>query len=335
MLNLALEVTGSNSDDNYKFARMPKFLFNAELENLSSNAKTLYALLLDRESLSKNKKNLDKYTDSNNRVFIIFTRKNLCKALNLCHKTVCTLMKMLREHGLIDEIRQGLCKPNRIYINHEKLKEEVTSVVFKKSQDSLYDRKCNGYSSGDRYNNPQEMEKVNANYTNFKETNKNYTKTTTGEDFNDFNKDVVVEVEEEFAFTKSKDNVKSSGDERIIKQANIGQVKELQAKIEKVANERFSLTSLSAMTKRIGLEYIHIALDRFDDIRPANIESVYGFIEAAAKAEKYDGGYNSRVKAKTNYGFNKPSQSTNFSQREYSDEFFESLYDNFNGEIHS
>jgi hypothetical protein len=90
---------------------------------------------------------------------------------------------------------------------------------------------------------------------------------------------------------------------------------------------------ISNLAETYKLENVISVLNKFDKIRPTGkILNIYGLITDAVKKEFENKGYteNRSVKAiekqKEQY---KPVQSTNFDQREYDDEYFESLYDNF------
>ena len=108
---------------NNKYYQIPQELFVNRLykEKLNSDSKILYAFLLDRLSLSQ--KNL--WFDKEGRVYLIFTREEVQNKLCLCEKTVTKAFKQLAEVNLIAEKRQGLGKPNLIYvgkIQHENIK---------------------------------------------------------------------------------------------------------------------------------------------------------------------------------------------------------------------
>ena len=84
---------------------------------LNSDSKILYAFLLDRLSLSQK----NHWIDEDNNVYLIFTREEVQEKLNLSDKTVTKSFKILMEVNLVQEKRQGLGKPNLIYvgkINH-------------------------------------------------------------------------------------------------------------------------------------------------------------------------------------------------------------------------
>lgn len=107
-----------------KYYQIPQELFVSRLykDKLNSDSKILYAFLLDRLSLSiKNH-----WIDENKRIYLIFTREEVQDKLNLSDKTVTKAFKQLGEVKLVEEKRQGLGKPNLIYvgkIQHEDLDE--------------------------------------------------------------------------------------------------------------------------------------------------------------------------------------------------------------------
>lgn len=109
----------SNETLEHKYYQIPQELFiNAKYKNkLNSDSKILYAFLLDRLSLSQKNHWIDEY----NNVYLIFTREEVQEKLNLSDKTVTKSFKILMEVNLVQEKRQGLGKPNLIYvgkINH-------------------------------------------------------------------------------------------------------------------------------------------------------------------------------------------------------------------------
>ena len=101
------------------YYQIPQELFINKLykEKLNSDGKILYAFLLDRLSLSQK----NHWFDELNRVYLIFTREEVQDKLCLSEKTVTKTFKQLTDTNLIAEKRQGLGKPNLIYvgkINH-------------------------------------------------------------------------------------------------------------------------------------------------------------------------------------------------------------------------
>ena len=101
--------------DQYAFYRIPKLLISdSRFQGLSSDAKLLYGLLLDRVSLSLK----NKWIDKKRRVYIIFTLKEVMDTLKCGDRKATRLMVELEKCGLIERERQGLGKPNLIYVKN-------------------------------------------------------------------------------------------------------------------------------------------------------------------------------------------------------------------------
>jgi len=115
-INLDFEYYYGKQANQFTFYRIPKQLFvNPAFSGLSSDAKVLYGLMLDRMSLSiKNG-----WKDSEDRVFIYFTLSEIQELMNCGHnKGVRILAELDSEKGigLIERIKQGLGKPSKIYV---------------------------------------------------------------------------------------------------------------------------------------------------------------------------------------------------------------------------
>ncbi len=102
--------------DLFTFYRVPKVLFtNERFWNISADAKMLYGILLDRMSLSAK----NGWIDKNGRVYIIFTIDEAKMALNCAEqKAIKLLSELEKKAGLIERNRQGLGKPNLIYVKN-------------------------------------------------------------------------------------------------------------------------------------------------------------------------------------------------------------------------
>lgn len=112
----------SNEILEHRYYQIPQELFVNPLykDNLNSDSKLLYGFLLDRLSLSQK----NKWYDKDYNVYLIFTREEVGEKLNLSPKTVTKAFKQLIDTYLIEEKRQGLGKPNLIFvgkIQHEDL----------------------------------------------------------------------------------------------------------------------------------------------------------------------------------------------------------------------
>lgn len=109
-----LDYYKSNEILNNKYYQVPQELFESLLykDKLNSDSKILYAFILDRLSLS----NKNHWVDSDSRIYLIFTRQEVCEKLGLSEKTITKAFKQLSDVNLIEEKRQWLCKPNLIYV---------------------------------------------------------------------------------------------------------------------------------------------------------------------------------------------------------------------------
>lgn len=160
-----LDYYKSNETLSHKYYQIPQELFENSLykENLNSDSKILYAFLLDRLSLSKR----NHWVDNNNRIFLIFTRQEVQEKLGLSEKTVTKAFKQLADADLIEEKRQGLGKPNLIYvakIQYEE-KDEISDT------ENLQVLNSNFYGSGAVENTVQEQENLQPINTNNIKTN--------------------------------------------------------------------------------------------------------------------------------------------------------------------
>lgn len=109
-----LDYYKSNETLSHKYYQVPQELFESSLykDKLNSDSKILYAFLLDRLSLSIR----NHWVDNANHIFLIFTRQEVQEKLGLSEKTVMKAFKQLVDTDLIEEKRQGLGKPNLIYV---------------------------------------------------------------------------------------------------------------------------------------------------------------------------------------------------------------------------
>ena len=104
--------------EQYAFYRIPKLLMTDErFKGLSSDAKLLYGLMLDRMSLSVK----NGWVDEENRVYIYFPNQTVTEFLNCGNEKAVKLMSELdsrRGIGLIERVRQGQGKPSIIYVKN-------------------------------------------------------------------------------------------------------------------------------------------------------------------------------------------------------------------------
>lgn len=102
--------------DQFSFYRVPKLLFtNKRFAKIDIEAKFLYGILLDRMSLSAK----NGWFDEKGRVYIIFPVNEVMEALDCGKQKAARLLEELETKGdLIERVRQGLGKPNLIYVKN-------------------------------------------------------------------------------------------------------------------------------------------------------------------------------------------------------------------------
>lgn len=100
-------------EEQFTFFKLPKCVMEDTcFLELSVEAKLLYAIFLDRVSLSIT----NEWVDENGRVFIYYSVRNICEVLNCGTQKACKLLDELETFGALERRRQGLGKPNRLYL---------------------------------------------------------------------------------------------------------------------------------------------------------------------------------------------------------------------------
>ena len=98
----------------YSFYRIPKpLILNPDYRSVPVEAKMLYGLMLDRIGLSAR----SGWVDEQDRVYIYFSMAEIMDQLQCGHNKAVRLLKELDQGmGLIRRKKQGLGRPNRIYV---------------------------------------------------------------------------------------------------------------------------------------------------------------------------------------------------------------------------
>ena len=156
--------------EQFSFYRVPKILFTEDkFWNVSTDAKLLYGILLDRMNLSA----ANGWLDEEGRVYIIFTIDEIKGALGCAEKKSVKLLDELEKKcGLIERKRQGLGKPNLIYV-----KNFITGSAERQFLN------CQKDNSGVVENTIQELSKAQGNNTDNKYTEFNDTDPFLSSDF--------------------------------------------------------------------------------------------------------------------------------------------------------
>ena len=121
------------SGELFSYYRIPKALFqDSRFRQLSTDAKTLYGILLDRMSLSVK----NGWLDEQNRVFILFTIEDVKRALCCADNKATKLLRELEKFGLIERKRRGLGKPSLVYVKNFSAESSKESVKNRDNDDS-------------------------------------------------------------------------------------------------------------------------------------------------------------------------------------------------------
>ena len=121
------------SSELFSFYRIPKLLFqDSRFQPLSTDAKTLYGILIDRMSLSfKNE-----WFDKKGRVFIIFTIEDVKRTLRCADNKATRLLRELEEFALIERKRRGQGKPCLVYVKNFSAESSKENVKNRDNDDS-------------------------------------------------------------------------------------------------------------------------------------------------------------------------------------------------------
>lgn len=113
---MTLDYYYGDQAEQFSFYRIPKVLFtDSRFKDISAEAKILYGLLLDLMSLSAK----NGWLDQEGRVYIVYTVEDIMDALSCASQKAMKLLNELDDKcGLIERKRQGLGKPNLIYVKN-------------------------------------------------------------------------------------------------------------------------------------------------------------------------------------------------------------------------
>ena len=145
----------------FSFYRIPKALFQEQrFQNLSTDAKTLYGILLDRMSLSAK----NGWLDEQNRVFIIFTIEDVKRSLCCADNKATKLLRELEEFGLIERKRRGLGRPSLVYVKNFSADSSKTRFQNRENHES------GGFKSASQDPAKPRCNKTDKNNTEMNET---------------------------------------------------------------------------------------------------------------------------------------------------------------------
>lgn len=154
---MAYDYFYGQQSEQFSFYRIPKILFSQDkFWNVSTDAKLLYGILLDRMNLSAR----NGWLDEAGRVYIIFTIEEIKESLGCAEKKAVKLLDELEKKAeLIERKRQGLGKPNLIYVKNF-ISESVERQFLN----------CQNDNSTTFQNTIQDLSKAQGNNTDIKNT---------------------------------------------------------------------------------------------------------------------------------------------------------------------
>ena len=156
---------------NSRFFQTPKFLFEGEFKALSSDAKLLYALLKDKHELSL----MNNWRNEKGEIYLIYTRENMAEMLGCSQPTLRKAIKQLIDKGLMEEERQGVNKPNLIFLLAVNRMDKGLKESFSPECKNVSVQSERMFQSGVKESFSQECKNLSPNDTNINQTNINDT----------------------------------------------------------------------------------------------------------------------------------------------------------------
>ena len=156
---MTLDYFYGQSGELFSYFRIPKALFqDSRFRQLSTDARTLYGILLDRMSLSVK----NGWMDKQGRVYIIYTVREVQESLCCAEHKAVRLFRELEQIDLIERKRRGLGRPSLIYV------KDFTTGLSK-----THNLNCANSNSGVAQSAVQERPKPQANKTDKNKTEMN------------------------------------------------------------------------------------------------------------------------------------------------------------------
>ena len=156
---MTLDYFYGQSGELFSYFRIPKALFqDCRFRQLSTDARTLYGILLDRMSLSVK----NGWMDKQGRVYIIYTVREVQESLCCAEHKAVKLFRELEQADLIERKRRGLGRPSLIFVKN-----------FSTEVSKMHPLNCANSNSGAVQNAVQEQPKPQCNKTDKNKTERN------------------------------------------------------------------------------------------------------------------------------------------------------------------
>ena len=156
---MMLDYFYGQSGELFSYFRILKALFqDSRFRQLSTDARTLYGILLDRMSLSAK----NGWLDEQGRVYIIYTVREVQESLCCAEHKAVKLFRELEQADLIERKRRGLGRPSLIFVKN-----------FSTEVSKMHPLNCANSNSGAVQNAVQEQPKPQCNKTDKNKTERN------------------------------------------------------------------------------------------------------------------------------------------------------------------
>ena len=156
---MMLDYFYGQSGELFSYFRIPKALFqDSRFRQLSTDARTLYGILLDRMSLSAK----NGWLDEQGRVYIIYTVREVQESLCCAEHKAVKLFRELEQADLIERKRRGLGRPSLIFVKN-----------FSTEVSKMHPLNCANSNSSAVQNAVQEQPKPQCNKTDKNKTERN------------------------------------------------------------------------------------------------------------------------------------------------------------------
>lgn len=294
--------------EQYAFFRIPKVLItDPYFKAVSTDAKLLYGLLLDRMSLSVK----NRWMDEENRVYIYFSIDEAMEQLNCATEKITRLFAELdtkKGVGLIERVRQGQGKPSRIYVKRFVTGDseqddtlprlsETENPDFRKSKIKTFDKRKSRVSEIEG----QDFRKSKANKTNINNTD--FSKTDLSiypaqPEVKDVIEEYRAEIKENIEYTYLKQQYPYDDIDEIVDL--MLEVFCTQGDFIKIGTKQLYTELVKERFRRIDSEHIQYIMDNMRDT-PSDIRNIKAYLlESLFNAPATIGNH---FKAKVNYDF--------------------------------
>ena len=128
-ISTAFDYYYGDESSQFSFYRIPRQLVTGQqFKKISTDAKLLYGLLLDRMGLSAR----NSWYDDAGRVYIFYTLDEIQEDLNCGHEKAVKLLSELdtdKGCGLIERMKQGQGKPTKIYVKRFTTRQVTAETI--------------------------------------------------------------------------------------------------------------------------------------------------------------------------------------------------------------